>query len=373
MRNLLNVTNQLDAKLAGNTLEQQIKRYVLNSTWSEERDNEIPEDQSIERRIIDLAKRAHDEFANFLPLINELTHIEGNKLYQFGLEIGRRDKSRKFLKHILDSQCDVGDKVQTQFIGGYLLALREASESDWEALIIKLLFDEEIYEIAGQLIWRTGVNDNVLRQMLKAFAQGVLKPSDFTVLRFSQNISTLNQGLVKETLSTLLTSDAKEASFIALEIADTLYNDKNVIRKMPMDFGFDLLTTPDFFADDLDTMQSYHWGELAKTYITTYPGKALEIFKSIMTHLENWRFMTLKTTNVFHSITEQIAKANPAAAWKIIETLLGDLNTKLAHGILRWLEEELSFGEESGIRPLTYFPMAAVFKWIDGKPGTSTM
>jgi len=173
--------NQLDAKLAGNTLEQQIKRYVLNSTWSEERDNEIPEDQSIERRIIDLAKRAHDEFANFLPLINELTHIEGNKLYQFGLEIGRRDKSRKFLKHILDSQCDVGDKVQTQFIGGYLLALREASESDWEALIIKLLFDEEIYEIAGQLIWRTGVNDNVLRQMLKAFAQGVLKPSDFTV------------------------------------------------------------------------------------------------------------------------------------------------------------------------------------------------
>ena len=190
------------------------------------------------------------------------------------------------------------------------------------------------------------------------------------VLRFSQNISTLNQGLVKETLSTLLTSDAKEASFIALEIADTLYNDKNVIRKMPMDFGFDLLTTPDFFADDLDTMQSYHWGELAKTYITTYPGKALEIFKSIMTHLENWRFMTLKTTNVFHSITEQIAKANPAAAWKIIETLLGDLNTKLAHGILRWLEEELSFGEESGIRPLTYFPMAAVFKWIDGKPGT---
>jgi hypothetical protein len=362
--------NQLDAKLAGSSLEQQIERYVLNSTWSEERDEEIPEDQSIERRITDLAEWSNTESADFLPLIEKLTRTEGHKLYQFGFEIGRRDKSREFLQYIIDSQRGAGENAETQFIGGYLRALREASESDWETLILELLFDDEFKEIAGQIIWRTGVNNNVLRQMLGAFAKGILKPSDFTILRFMQDLKNLDQSLIEEVLFALLTSDEEEALFIALEIADALYNDKGVIRKMPRDLVFELLTKPNFFTDHLDTMQGYHWGELAKKYIDTYPERDLELFNLIMTHMGNWRIMSLKSTSALHSFAERIAKEKPAETWEIVQNLLADLDTDLAYGILHWLEEERGFGEGRGIRPLTYFPAEAVLAWIDGEPET---
>jgi hypothetical protein len=362
--------NQLDAKLSGITLEQQINRYVLNSTWSEERDEEIPEDQSIERRIMDIAERANNEFEDFIPLIHKLTHTEGHKLYQFGLEIGRKDNARKFLQYILDSQCGEGKKGETQFIGGYLLALREASESDWETLIAKSLFDDKFNEIAGQLIWRTGVNANILKKMLGAFAKGILKPSDFSVLRISKDTNNLDQSLMEEALFALLASDEKDALFIALEIADTLYNNKDVIRQIPRDIGFKLLTKSDLFTENLDTIQGYNWGELSKKYIDTYPDRNLELFSLIMFNLKNWRFMSPKSTSPFHAIAEKVARKNPTETWEIIQIFLVDLKTDQAHGILHWLEEERDFGERSGIRPLTYFPAEAVFGWIDENPET---
>jgi hypothetical protein len=362
--------NQLDARLAGSSLEQQIERYVLNSTWSEERDEKIPEDQSIVRRVTDLAERANGDPADFLPLIEKLTRTEGHNLYQFGFEIGRRDKNREFLQYIIDSQRVAGENGETQFIGGYFRALREASESEWETLIIELLFNDEFKEIAGQLIWWTGVNDNVLRQMLGAFAKGILKPNDFTILQFRQNVKNLEHSLIEEALFVLSKSDKEGALFVALEIAASLYTDKSVTRQMPKEPVFELLTKPDFFTDSLDTMQGYYWGELAKKYIDTYPEQDLELFTLIMTHLENWRIMSLKSTSAFHSIAERIAKEKPAETWEIVHNLLVDLDTDLAYGILHWLEDERDFGEGPGIRPLTYFPVESVLAWVDGEPET---
>jgi len=367
---ILNQINQLDAKLAGSSLKQQIERYVLNSTWSEERDKEIPEDQSIERRVKDLAEHANGDPADFLPLIEKLTRTEGHKLYQFGFEIGRRDKNREFLQYIIASQRVAGENRETQFIGGYLRALREASETEWETLITELLFNDEFKEIAGQLIWRTGVNDNVLKRMLGAYAKGILGPKDFTILSFPQDTKNLDQSLVEEALFTLLTSDEEGALFVALEIADSLYTNKSVTRQMPREPVFELLNKPDFFNDRLDTMHGYHWSKLANKYIDTYPERGLELFELIIIHLENWRIMSLKSTSAFHSIAERIAKEKPAETWEIVQSLLADLDTDLAYGILQWLGEERDFGEGRGIRPLTYFPVESVLAWIDGEPET---
>lgn len=360
--------NQLDVKIAGSSLEQQIDRYVLNSTWSEERDVEIPEEKSIERRVAELADRSISKAEEFRPLIAKLLRTEGHKLYQFGLEIGNRDKSQDFLPDILDAQRAARSDGTTQFIGGYLRSAREASEGKWEKLITELLFDNDFNKIAGQLIWRTGVNDNVLKQMLNAHSQGILKTRDFIILRYPQDTKNLDQALVEEALSALLISDEEGSLFTALEIADSFYTDKDVIRQIPKDLVFELLTRPDFFTDRLDTMQKYHWGKLAKRYLDAYPERDLELFRLIMTHLKNRHLMILKSTSSFHSIAEQIAKGKPAETWEIIQNLLGSLNTDLAYGLLHWLEEERDFGEEHGICPLTYFPANMVLAWVDADP-----
>jgi hypothetical protein len=363
--------NQLDEKIAGSTLEKQIERYVLNSTWSEERDEDIPEEQSIERRVTELAERANSEYADFLPLMEKLTRTEGHKLYQFAFEIGKRDNERKFLKSIIDAQHAAGTKGQTQFIGGYLRALREASEDKWERLIIKLLFDERFQGITGQLIWRTGINNNILTQMLQAYEKNILDARDFSVLQFPQDTRLLDQGLVEEALTALLNRNNEEGHFISLEIADAFFCDREVERKMPRELIYELLTKPDFFADHFDTMQGYQWGILAKKYLETYPERELELFKLIMRHLENWRIMVLKANSTLHSIAELIAKRKPRETWEIVKNLLSDLNTDLAHGVLRWLKEEGCFGEEeSGIQPLTYFPADMVLAWIEEAPST---
>jgi len=347
--------NQLDLKIAGTTLERQIDRYVLNSTWSEE--------ESIERRVADLAERAVNDFSEFLPLIKKLIHSEGHKLCQFGFEIGKRDKNRKLLKQILDSQRAAGGDGTTQFIGGYLRALREEYEDEWEKLVIELLFDERCREIAGQVIWRTGVNDNVVKQMLQAYANGTLNAKDFSILRFPQETKQLDQELIEEILAAVLDNNDKGAFFVALEIVDSFYR-KDAVREMPKDLIFELLAKSDFFTDRLDTMKEYHWGKLANKFLDTYPEQDLKIFKLIMIHLKNWRFMTPKSTSAFHSIAEKIAKKKPAETWEIVQNLLGNLDTDLADGLLHWLEEERAFGDGPGIRPLTYFPMDEVLAWV---------
>lgn len=362
---VLEKINQLDMKIAGTTLKQQIDRYVLNSTWLEERDEDIPEEESVERRVADLAERAVNDFSEFLPLINKLTHTEGHKLYQFGFEIGQKDKNRKLLQQILDSQRAAGGNGTTQFIGGYLRALREISEEDWERLIIELLFDVDFKEIAGQLIWRTGLNTNVVKQMLYAYAKGILTAKDFAIPQFSQETKRLDQELIEEVLSMLFNKSDEEALLVSLEIGDWFYCDKDADRKMPKDLIFKLLTKSGFFTDRLDTMQGYHWGELAEKYLDTYPEQDIELFKIIMIHLENESFMALKSTSAFHSIAGKIAKAKPAETWEIVRNLLGNLDTDLANGLLHWLEDERAFGDGPGIRPLTYFPMDAVLAWVD--------
>ncbi len=362
---ILERINLLDEKIAGTNLEQQVNRYVLNSTWSEERDEDIPEEESLEKRVADLAERAVNECSEFLPLIKKLTHSEGHKLYQFGYEIGCRDEDKKLLSHILDSQRSAGGNGNTQFIGGYLRALRETAEEEWEKLIIELLFDIDFKEIAGQLIWRTGVNNNVLEQMLHAYAKGILTAKDFAIIHFSHETKQLDQGLVEEVLSTMLDKNDTEALFVSLEIAEAYYCNKDIGRKMPKDLIFMLLTRDEFFTDRFDTMQGYYWAKLANKFLDTYPERDLELFKLIMIHLENWRFMTLKSMSAFHSIAEKIAKKKPPETWVIVQNLLGNLDTDLAHGVLHWLEEERNFEDGPGIRPLTYFPMDEVLAWVD--------
>ena len=87
-------------------------------------------------------------------------------------------------------------------------------------------------------------------------------------------------------------------------------------------------------------MQRYHWGELAKKYIETYPEQNLELFKLIMSHLYNWDIMSLKSNSTFHSIAARIAKENPAETWEIVQNFLVNLDTDLAYGIRNVLAAE---------------------------------
>lgn len=356
---------QLDIKIAGSSLEKQIDRYVINSSWDEEREAGIPEEQSLERRITGLAERALNERVDFLPLLEKLTLTDGFKLYQFAFEIGKRDPNRELLQPLLDAQKKAGASGKTQFFGGYLYAIKEASENEWEALISSCLGNKDFQRITGQLIWRTGVNDNLLEKMLQAHKTGILHAHDFTsLLYYTKHI---NQKLIERTLSSLLDSADEKALFVALEIANSFYCDRDVIRELPKTLIFKLLTMSVFFTDRLDTMQSYYWGVLTNKYLDLYPEYGIEFFDIIMTNLENYSFMSLKSHSPFHSIAERIAKAKPAATWEIIRNLLSDLSTDLAHGVLRWLTVEKYFGD-SGIQPLTYFPSEWILAWIDESP-----
>ena len=163
----------------------------------------------------------------------------------------------------------------------------------------------------GQLIWRTGVNNNILKQMLVAYARGILSTKDFLVLRFSKDTKNLDQRLVEDVLSDMLDRNVKDALFVALEIANSFYCDKDASRQIPKDLIFELLTKSDFFTDRLETMQGYYWGKLTEKYLDIYPERDVELFKLIMTHLGNWRFMCLKSNSTFHSVAARVAKKNP--------------------------------------------------------------
>ena len=230
------------------------------------------------------------------------------------------------------------------------------------------MFESQFKEIVGQLIWGSGINDNVLEQMLKSYEKGILQSKDFLVIRFEKG-QQLDQELTEKVLTALLNKNDKQTLFVATEIASSFYRDKEVIRQMPKELIFKLLTRPEFFNDRIDSMHGYYWGELAKKYIATYPEYELAMFKSILSGLENHNFMILKSNSPFHSIAEKIARKSPNAAWEVVKSLLDDIKSQLSWRVLDWLGEDPGFGGESGIRPLTYFPVDAVMAWVEENPG----
>lgn len=137
---------------------------------------------------------------------------------------------------------------------------------------------------------------------------------------------------------------------------------------MPEKMIFGLLTNFVFFSGRLDTMQNYHWGILAKDYLKQYPDRDLEIFRCIMSRLGDENYLSLKTHNCFHEIAEITAKTKPVETWKIVTNLLDDLDSRLAYLVLHWLGEDLSFDEDTKIRPITYFKSDDVFAWIEVNP-----
>lgn len=188
--------NSLDEKLTGTSLDQQIKRYVLNSNWSEERDDEIPEEQSIERRVVELAQKSIENISDLNALLESLVCTGGHKLYDFAYEIAKRDSDRVLLQSIIETQRASAKNGKTQFIGGYLRYLKDEAEDEWEKLIISLIYDEDFKEIAGDLIWRSGVNNKVLSVMLDAYTKEILRPKDFHILKFTSDSKSLDQTLV---------------------------------------------------------------------------------------------------------------------------------------------------------------------------------
>jgi len=166
----------------------------------------------------------------------------------------------------------------------------------------------------------------------------------------------------------LIDRNEKESLSIALDITDSFFRDKDKPRQLPEQLAYDLLSNPIFFTDRLDTMQGYHWEQLAELFLNTYPERDLELFRLIMERLENWRFIILKSTSAFHTITAKIVKEKPSETWGIIHPILEDLQSDTARGILHWLEEEDNFGDGPGIRPLTYFPYDEIMAWIELDP-----
>lgn len=362
--------NRLDDMIAGETLESQIWRYVLFSSWDEERDPELQESYSLEGKLKELAKQSIKEKNVLVKILNYLVRTEGHKLYQFGLELAVQDSEREIFPLIVNAQRAAGANGNTQLIGGYLYGVRQIDETMWEQIIIDLMFEKDFANIAGQLVRRTGVNGRILQVMITAYKDGIVKANDFLVLQYRHEIKGITHDLIESVLNVLVTEGGEEKIGVALDIAAAVYSDKDHPIEMPEKLIYDLLTCPILFNDRLNTMQNYHWRQLAKNYLLQYPMSDLKIFKHILSYFEHDNFIILKSGNAFHEIAAHIARQKPSETWHIVKDLLGDLDSKLAWRILHWMEEEFDFGEEPKIRPITYFPLDEILAWLEKSSDT---
>lgn len=201
---ILEKINKLDDLIAGDSLSTQIQRYVLFSNWNEERDPEFPESVFLEKKISELAKEAMSNINLFKPILIDLVYTNGHKLFQFGVELANNDPNKLLLPLIVNEQRKACSDRQTLLIGGYLNSIRQANEEYWENTMIGLLFDKDFKEIAGQLIGRTYINDQILTQMLRAYKKDILKPDDFLVVRYQRTKEGLSQELIEEVIHIFL-------------------------------------------------------------------------------------------------------------------------------------------------------------------------
>lgn len=364
---ILNRIDLLNQLVTGVSLEKHIDRYVINSSWAEERDETNQAEDSLESKVSGIVKRAMSRPTELIPLFHKLCSNDGHKLSQFGFEIGTQDSDRKFLHPILDAKLAAASFGTTQFIGGYLRALRESSEDNWEKLIIKLIFSNKYKKIAGKIIWCSGINNAVLEMMFKACDEGIIELKDFAVLRYSADHQHLDQQIIEKVLSTLIQSNDEEARILALEIAESYYCYSDTPRDITGDLVFQILSMRDFFSERLGNLHTHSWEHLANKYLDQFPEQYLSLFKLIISRFEYIKHI-FKAASPFHNILKRIAQDKPVETWEIITEFLDDLESKKAYKILHWLGHERGIGEDGGICPLIYFSADLVLSWIDEEP-----
>jgi helix-turn-helix protein len=354
----------LEARITGCTFHSRLRRYVLLSSWDDHHAKYADGDITFEKRLSDLADEAGGNSEILTGVLNDLVVSRNHAVYQFGYELSKRDRSRRFLSATIEAYRSVPNGEQSALLlGGFLRAICIDSRSEWERLILQLIDDPAFAKIAGALLQCSGLSDGSVLRLVAAVESGRIGSENLLALRGAPlELRSLENSTTERLIEQLLAIEEIDS---ALEIAHFAYCYEGSAKLLPREPTRRLLSQNEESAKKAREFD-YVWSEVAMQFITSYPDEQLNLFEAMLRRVCIGRRF-LDHHDHAYAVATRIIGQNPAGCWAIVTDLLNGAKEE-AWLVRLWLGPPSSIGSESGSGPLALFPTECVLAWIDQDP-----
>ena len=366
-RALVRQLRALDQNLTGDSFWEHFSRFILNTNWDEDynhKGGKVRELKAPSRRVkklVDEVVRDPTLLSAHLPMI---VRTEGHRLPEFGRLLATKLNKDSVVSEIISAQLDAHTSKNTEFIGGYFAGLRTVNSEQWERLVQGLLDSERTRSLGITVALYSGRSEAILKTMLRMFRSAVVDAAVFNGLAWEARTVGFTPELMEDVLNALVNANTEHSVRVAIDLADYYFFDKENPRSCNEQLLFTLLSAPFFFFRDNNEHHHYAWYQVAKGFRRRFPNRDIELFTVILT---SGNELGIRYSNYPAQIADEIARDHLNDVWVIISKYLEGEDERSVW-LEMWLGEELSFGDDKVVGPITVFNPELVMAWVMENP-----
>jgi len=353
-------------ELTGTGFSALMKRYVAMDLLEDEFDEEGNPVDKAQEEIEELAQQAISDTSLLEKEFAWLVTVEAQHGFQFGYELGKRDKDFKLLSLILTAQRTAPKNGTALFSGGYLRAVFQEDLTLWEEQLDEIAKDEKLNLWLPELTWRSGMTDRAALRVLNLAQEGTIGFEHFRLFGIGGVLKHLSDKVFQQVCSFLLAQDNYAATAIALDLHFFYYIHQGK-TSLPEELTLKLLMHETLFEKPdkikYGQMIEYHWTGIGKAYVQAYPEKALTLADIMLEHFNEDGTIFEGFFSETHSVLNEITKRYPDEIWDKIQKYLGPPIDSRAYSITEWLKGGKHLKKEEGALSLLFFDK--VFRWVD--------
>ena len=355
----------LDRKLTGTSFWDRFSRCVLFTTFDEDhifKGDTVTDDPVTSKRVEALAEEVSEDerlFREYLPRF--LSH-EGHRLPQFGHALAKRLGDDRMDSDMFSALKACSRNVNSEFIGGYLAAVREMDFARWERLALELLDEPDLHAVAVNATFRSDISPRVIERLLRLYRAGRIKAWAFSRMGLLATQCAIPQSLIDETVKALIDRDKDEDVEVGIELTDHYYCREE--RPLPNPQTRDLIAAAVKLESSRNTMRDYYVHRIVKRYRAQYPENDLALLSSLLGNFDS--LSRLRGQYDLSVIADEIVRTHPADAWTIIQAAI-ESQPDRAYEIVMWLGDS-SLAHRGAPGAMRLLNADDIIRWTREKP-----
>jgi hypothetical protein len=353
-------------ELVGTDFPSLLKRYVAMDLLEDQFDDKDQPTDTRDKKIQALAEECAKQPDLLQPELSWLVTEEAKNGYRFGYELAKLDKSKAFLKEIVEAQRNRAPKSTPFFLSGYMRAVFEAEPNKWEQLLEEFAADNRLRTHVPELTWRSGMTDQAALRILKLAQAGQMEVGQFGMFCLGSVIKELSERVFREWAEFLVEQPDAGSVRILVNLMHFYYLDSKTGRKLPPDLALQALGHAALFqkGGQFHTMDQYHWAAVGSAFAAHYPKESLTLAKTIVEHFGEEGTIVGRFHSNAHKVLIEITRQNPREVWRLVSERLGPPIDSRAFHLKSWLRgDKYSPAGENGVLPL--IPLEVVWNWVD--------
>ena len=364
---------QLMGKLVGSDFHSMMRRYVGMDLLEDKFDENRNYVDQAQPRIEELAQQAVNTPFLLQSELDWLVTKEAKKGYDFGYQVGIRDKGFTLMSELLEAQRNASENASAYFFGGYLRALFEMEPSLWEVQLDTLIDDAKLRLLIPELTYRSGLTDRAGLRLLELAKSRITNVNHFGFFAYGQAIKNLSDEVFTQWITFLLSASNKSSVSLALDFFHRYHVFQKPKPTLPSELTFQLITHPALFKETDEsrfdpTMTAYHWAEISIAFLHLCPEKNSELADLMLYYFDEDGSIVSRYSQTC-SVLDEITEKYSAEIWKKVSRFLENHEySSKKFSLEQWLREGSSWGREETRPALLNVPHELIWNWIGEDP-----